>query len=120
MASAHELIASRYNSAFFSSSATNDYQIFYVTDAFVQGLSPILSGGSEDDYTTLAVSIQAELNQHEALQNEDCIRAYAVDFVTDRRTLVLVAVNREEHESSFIDYAVDAFEPLTSGYGPNF
>lgn len=87
-----KLTVSRYNSVFFSALATNNYSILYATQDFVQG-------GSYDqqefpDTEPLNITdVQARASQFERLDNEDCIRAYAKDFIEDRRNVIAIVKN---------------------------
>jgi hypothetical protein len=99
----------RYNSSFFSTLATNDYDVLYVSEDFVNGggfNTSITSG-----LTTLDVaSVQWHLHSYETLQNADCINAYAVDLVTTRRTLVIVTTNTSSHDNSLLGLTHYTFE----------
>jgi hypothetical protein len=109
------LTLDRYNSAFFSSLETNDYEFIYVTEDFVNGgkfnASAIRDGEFEYDSDFNFGDVQDQLNQYEKLQNAACIDAYAVDFVTDRRTLVLVTANSSSTDNSLLYYNYDQFSP---------
>ncbi|KAK5189871.1 hypothetical protein LTR99_004144 [Exophiala xenobiotica] len=89
-----------YNSAFYKSLSTNDYAIYTVTQDFVDGSS---YNTTED--VSLFISqldivdpshIQSKLrtsDAYERMEKFDCIHAYATDFLTNRRNLLLVARN---------------------------
>lgn len=80
----------------------------------MQGLIPNISDGSENPLFDATEAVQASLSQYETLQNTDCICAYVVEFITNRRTLVLVAADSEEQGNSLLGWDFDAFLPLDS------
>lgn len=108
-----------YNSVFFSTIATNEYDIVFATEAFVQG-GP---GGSynETKYRDLEKT-QALAKTWERLENADCIDAYATEFLNTRRNLVAVVVDKDSAPNSSVKRVVpylyqfsadvpDAFNP---------
>ena len=93
------LHSSRYNSAFFSSISTNDYYIVYAAENFTQGAGfdttgLVYQGSLLHDNRTLDHTIgriQSDAGSWEKLTPAECISAYATDFVSDRRTVVIVS-----------------------------
>jgi hypothetical protein len=89
----------RYNSAFFSSIATNDYYIVYAAENFTQGAAfnttgLVYQGYLLQDNPTLdhfIGRVQNDANGWERLAPSECISAYATDFVSGRRTVVVVS-----------------------------
>lgn len=78
------------------------------------------ASGLDGEPTINVGAVQAQLDQYETLQNADCIDAYAVDFVTNRRTLVLVTANPSHNGNSLLRSHIDAFAAPVSGsqYNP--
>lgn len=95
------LHSTSYNSAFFSSISTNDYYIVYAAENFTQGAGFNTTGlvfyddsGSGVSNKTLDHTlrrIQSDMGSWEKLTPAECISAYATDFVSDRRTVVIVS-----------------------------
>lgn len=95
----------RYNSAFFSSLATNDYNIVYATEDFVTG-APFNATNAIGEYWLPSgydvTLVQEQIASYERLENAACIEAYAQDFITDRRTLVIIASNSSTDGGSLL------------------
>lgn len=95
----------RYNSAFYKSLSTNDYDIFVVEPGF-------LEGGSVNTTNIVVASnaidpaiVQTDLTipgRYERLDNTACINAYAIDFNSNRRNLVLVSSNSTLPETTLL------------------
>lgn len=91
----------RYNSAFFSSIATNDYYVVYAAENFTQGAAfnttgLVYQGYFLDNNSTvdhIIDRVQTDAQAWERLTPSECISAYATDFVSDRRTVVVVSNN---------------------------
>jgi hypothetical protein len=79
-----------YNSVFFSTIATNDYNIIFANDAFVQGGPQ--GSYNETQYPGLK-EIQTQAKSWEFLSKTDCINSYATEFLNTRRDLVAVIVD---------------------------
>lgn len=98
---------------------TNDYEFIYVSKEFLSGGTFSLTDYSDDaEYgdsgQTFHVNIgnvQKNLSQYQRLGPAACIDAYAVDFLTDRRTLVLVTGNASKNDNSLLGYNYNEFEP---------
>jgi hypothetical protein len=107
----------RYNSAFFSSLATNDYNIVYATENFVTGApfdaEAIGATWLPPGYDVTPV--QEQIASYERLENAACIEAYAKDFITDRRTLVIIASNSSTDGGSLL--GSDSYELSSPGTG---
>ncbi|KIW71268.1 hypothetical protein PV04_03451 [Phialophora macrospora] len=90
-----------YNSAFYKSLVTNDYNLLFVTQDFVDGKAVGAINETihnpHDIYEIDPAQVQTSLFDNpeswERLDNKACIDAYAVNFLDNRRTLVLVASN---------------------------
>ncbi|KAK5050551.1 hypothetical protein LTR84_003832 [Exophiala bonariae] len=85
-----------YNSAFYKSLATNDYDIFVVQQGFLDGgrfdtEGIVVQKGSLDP--TIIQQGLTIPGRYERLENADCIKAYATDINSDRRNVVLVSTN---------------------------
>lgn len=92
-----------YNSAFYKSLATNDYNLYFVTQDFVDG-QPFESstaiadtynptGFHQTDSEHIQQSLLANPQSWERLDKKDCINAYASNFLSNRRNLILVSNN---------------------------
>lgn len=81
-----------YNSAFYKSLSTNDYNILFVTDGFVEG-NLQYNRTWDLRYVGNLPFMQGNLTnstKFERLEIADCVRSYAVDFPSDRRNLLFV------------------------------
>ena len=79
-----------YNSVFFSTIATNEYDVVFANEAFVEG-GP---NGSWDEAEFPGINhIQAQAKSWERLDKLSCLNAYAVEFLNTRRHLVVVVVD---------------------------
>ncbi|THZ18260.1 hypothetical protein D6C91_05577, partial [Aureobasidium pullulans] len=88
-----------YNSMFFGSLSTNDYNIYYVTEDFLTGAAydrvafPDKINGSDEDYmdtSAMQQRIQQNNGTWQKLSNTECISAYAVDTLSAHRDVVIV------------------------------
>ncbi|THX14844.1 hypothetical protein D6D17_03147 [Aureobasidium pullulans] len=88
-----------YNSMFFGSLNTNDYNIYYVTEDFLTGAAydrvafPDKVEGRDEDYIDTS-AMQQRLQQNngtwQKLSNAECISAYAVDTLSAHQDVVIV------------------------------
>ena len=108
-----------YNSTFYAAIATNDYNILFATEDFVNG------GGYDTSKfpTTSAQNItffQDSAKTWVNLSNHDCIRNYANDFVTKYANVIAVVSNETTaSDDSLLSLAVN--ELPTGGYlDPSF
>ncbi len=77
----------------------------YATEDFVTGASfyntsAIGEAWFPSGYNVTAV--QEQIASYERLENAACIEAYAKDFITDRRTLVIIASNSSTESGSLL------------------
>ncbi|KAI5276990.1 hypothetical protein E4T47_00244 [Aureobasidium subglaciale] len=100
-----------YNSMFFGSLSTNDYNIYYATEGFLVGESynsikyPDMISGQDEDYmdtSNIQQSLQHNTSQWQRLSNAECISAYAVDLISSRRDLVVVVPKPNTTNSSLL------------------
>lgn len=101
----------RYNSAFYKSLSTNDYDYYFVTQDFVDGGA---IGNETDAYAAAygPVVDPAELQdrlltspeQFDRLDTARCITAYATNFLSNRRNLILVSSNGTSKTNSSLLY----------------
>lgn len=78
-----------YNSTVFSTTATNDYHAIIVADNFLHG-GP-WTGNEEFNIDNSYVHyLQDNISTLKKLKNEDCIRVYETDFVSDYKDVLLV------------------------------
>ncbi|KIW27128.1 uncharacterized protein PV07_06897 [Cladophialophora immunda] len=86
-----------YNSAFYKSLETNDYNLYFVTQDFVDGKPfvpfPVTELYLRPDQQDVQSSLVTHPDTWERLDNDACIHAYATNFLTSRRNLVLVSNN---------------------------
>ena len=99
---------SRYNSAFFSSLSTNNYNILIVTEDFLHGADVGSTTAFNGNWTSngesiphYAHSIQGQVHAYEKLNKTECMGAYMVEFVTNQGTLVIVA-NYTSHDGTSV------------------
>ncbi|KAL9115828.1 MAG: hypothetical protein Q9227_000196 [Pyrenula ochraceoflavens] len=97
-----------YNSAFFATISSNEYGVFYANEDYLHGAPYNLS----KEYTFNVTEIQYRVKKFERLENADCINAYAQDFLTSRRDVVLVTESKPLDNGSL----QDAFPSLFSRY----
>jgi len=111
----------RYNSAFFPSLSSNDYNVIYATADFVNGAAynstAIGSAWLPPGYDPAPV--QLNISQYEKLDNSQCIQAYAKDFITDRRTVVVISSNISiDNSGSLLGGGNNELESVGSSYDP--
>ena len=85
-----------FNSAFFKGLSTNNYDILVVSPAFVEGGGFNADGSVPNVPKVDPAEVQSALlntNRYERLNTTACITAYGIDFLSDRRNLVLVSSN---------------------------
>lgn len=118
-----------FNSAFFTSLVTNDYNVVFATEGFVAGepFSPVSNDSSELfplshrynehlDGTLPAVQRSVQDGAYQRLEPQDCIAAYANDLNTNRRTLVVISNNASDHGGgSFLGGTFRQYDVLISG-----
>ena len=90
-----------YNSAFYKSLSTNNYDMFFVQESFLDGLTLSYDRtwdlSSTVDLTTLQRNITTDFGHHyERLDLAACINAYATDFLDKRRNLVFILAPGDE------------------------
>lgn len=109
----------RYNSVFYSALATNNYSVLYASQDFIQGAS-YDKAKYPDTEACNVTDIQARASKEfVVLNNEDCIHAYARDFVEDRRNVIVVVKNPPTNEGSLFNITDNEFpQKITSAYNP--
>ncbi|KAH0846554.1 hypothetical protein FOPE_12132 [Fonsecaea pedrosoi] len=84
-----------YNSAFYKSLEANDYNLFFVTQDFIDGKAFVPWKGAS--VPPSQQDIQSSLLTHpetwERLEKKECIHSYATTFLTSRRNLILLSNN---------------------------
>ena len=126
-------VASRFNSAVFEVSSTNDYSVAVVSEAFTQGaefderLRPLdfARSGSRTAWVDATAStptrwpfttLQQRIAQLERLTIEECVDAYQNPIISDRRNLLAVAsdiwLTKEglTNESSLLDFTFSTID----------
>lgn len=84
-----------YNSAFYSSIAAVDYDIFIVTPDFVSGAAFNLSDATKYPQNFVdPASVQREISSYQNLTNSECIAAYSQVISTERKTVVIVSSSK--------------------------
>ncbi|KAK2767475.1 hypothetical protein FQN54_003632 [Arachnomyces sp. PD_36] len=103
-----------YNSVFFSAIATNSYEVFWVTEGFLEGAPFNKAIWDRNGEGTL---MQERASTFDKLTNEECIRAYSQDFITTRKNVLLVVDTQgmpdAETEDSILNNEYYADGPLS-------
>ena len=77
----------------------------YATEDFVTG-APFYNTSAVDEVWAPVgynvTRVQEQIASYEKLDNAACIDAYAKDFITDRRTLVIIASNSSTESGSLL------------------
>jgi hypothetical protein len=122
-----------FNSVLFTSLATNDYNVLFVTPNFTTGGNFSTANGfntgnfQPPSYKEDLEVVQQRIgrNEFDRLEKVDCIKAYAVDLLTDRRTLVVVSSNASTHGNGAVlgsgnqEYVKpERWYTLAEGYNP--
>ena len=122
-----------FNSVFFVSIATYDYNVIFATPNFTTGADFSTANGQNTVYfqppsfkenlTHVQHSVMQQ--EWERLENADCIRAYANDLITDRRHVVVVSSNASVRDTGSVigsqnqEYILpDRWYVLQEGYDP--
>ncbi|KAJ9604505.1 hypothetical protein H2200_011341 [Cladophialophora chaetospira] len=115
-----QLIDLRYNSVFYSALATNNYSVLYTSQSFIQGATYDKTKFPDTGACNVTeVQAGARAGNYTVLNNEDCIHAYARDFVEDRRNVIVVVKNPPSNEGSVFNITQNEFpEKITSQYNP--
>ncbi|KIW97063.1 uncharacterized protein Z519_02455 [Cladophialophora bantiana CBS 173.52] len=107
-----------YNSAFYKSLQMNDYDLFFVTQDFIDGkpFGPLNNTiyNTAYDYTDprdVQSSLLTNPEKWERLDNEACINAYATNFLSNRRNLILLSNNGTSNPNN----SVLTVQPYFSG-----
>lgn len=108
-----------YNSVFFSTLATNEYKLVFANETFVEG-------GPNSAYDKKRFKriedIQAQVKTWDRLENAACINAYATEFLSTRRDLVVVVVDDEVTENASVkrveDYLFDFNQDFPGEFDP--
>ncbi|OAL28642.1 hypothetical protein AYO22_02836 [Fonsecaea multimorphosa] len=94
--------------------------VLYASNSFVQGASYDKNKFSDTEECNVT-DIQARASKDFILlNNEDCIHAYARDFVEDRRNVIVVVKNPPANEGSLFKIAVNEFPPVINSSFNNF
>ena len=108
----------RYNSVFYSALATNNYNVLYASESFVQGADYDTTKFADTQECNIT-DIRSQVRTFEKLNNEDCIHAYAKDFVADRRNVIVVVKNPPQNEGSLFKIEDSEFpSKITDSYNP--
>ncbi|KAI9714164.1 MAG: hypothetical protein M1812_006492 [Candelaria pacifica] len=78
-----------YNSAFFSTLATYDYNVVFASENFTTGASYDKKMFPDVSHFSMA-DLQARSKTFDRLENTECIRTYATDFINSHRNLVII------------------------------
>ncbi|EXJ62826.1 hypothetical protein A1O7_03266 [Cladophialophora yegresii CBS 114405] len=109
-----------YNSAFYKSLSTSDYNLLFVTQDFVDGEAfgtlNLTVYNPNNAYAIDPHEVQSSLldnpDSWERLDKIACINAYATNFLDNRRTLVLVVSNSTgQTNDSVLDTELYLFNP---------
>lgn len=95
-----------YNSTFYAAIATNDYNILYATEDFVEGA--LYDKTKFPDTAAQNISqFQAKALTWTQLNNHDCIMNYANDFITEYRNVIAVVANISSNTASLLEVAIN-------------
>lgn len=101
-----------YNSVFFSTIATNEYDVVFATEAFVQDGAQ----GAYDEVKFQGLeAVRTQAKTWERLERIDCINAYATEFLSTRRGLVAVVID----DTMAANESVKRVVPYHFDYNPN-
>ena len=99
-----------FNSVFFTSIATNNYNVVFATEGYTTGANFSTANGFntrefqppgfKENLTLVQQHVRA--GQYERLEKVDCLKAYSADLVTDRRTLVVISSNVSKHDNGAV------------------
>jgi hypothetical protein len=90
----------------------------YATEDFVTGASFYNTSAIGREWLPPSYNVtpvQEQITSYERLENTACIEAYAKDFITDRRTLVIIASNSSTEGGSLL--GSDNYELSSPGTG---
>ena len=118
-----------YNSVFYKSLSTNDYDLFFVQQPFVEGGNFTVNGDNTaptlkpSEHAVGPTAVQQALlhtDTYERLNTTTCISAYAVNFLSSRRNLVLVSKNGSDNNLLYMPHYTyeDAIKPESGVYIP--
>lgn len=109
-----------YNSTFYAAIATNDYNILYATEDFIEGA--VYDKNKFPDSAAQNISrFQAGAPSWKTLNNHDCIMNYAHDFITEYRNVIAVVANSSAEDGSLLEVAINELPPsghLSKTYDP--
>ncbi len=95
-------LSHRYNSVFFSSLATNSYNVLWATPDFAQGGAYNTKAFPGDDMCDVP-QIHREAAKWTRLENAACIRTYADDLLSQYRNVILVVSNSTTANNSLFN-----------------
>lgn len=107
-----------YNSAFYSSLASNDYYVYVAAPSFLTGGNATIADPIENDYhgqRTTAVEIQQQVmsndtNIFDQLDPLTCMKEYGDIFLQKRRNLVIMSRNTSTDDSAVLHALYYSFE----------
>lgn len=126
----------RFNSAFFASIGSNDYSVILATEEFIQPdlvVTARAAPATWDPYDELIGAREQVYHEYHSnpasfqrLSNEDCMNVYNTDFITNRRSVVVLTedgmnlpANSEGESIVFLAAASAEFRPAGGGQGQN-
>lgn len=89
----------RYNSAIFSSLATNEYGVILMSSDLDYSKDPDHSNCFEQHININESTFDSRFRNFQNLTKQNCIETYAADFVTDRGTLILASKDLTSNDS---------------------
>lgn len=111
-----------YNSAFYKSLSTNDYDIVFAQESFLDGVvsyNQTWDMSQTVNLTDLQSNVTTDTGHHyERLDKAECINAYATNFLDQRRNLVFIISpgNETIEASNFSVYDVHHYKYDTDDY----
>lgn len=110
------LTSTRYNSIFYSALATNNYNVLYINENFVNG-AEYDKQKFPDNAECNVTGIQRNATGFGRLSNQECIALYSKDFVEDRRNVLVVVKNPPTNEGSLLNITSNEFpRKITTEY----
>ncbi|KEF58819.1 uncharacterized protein A1O9_03662 [Exophiala aquamarina CBS 119918] len=115
-----------FNSSFFSSIASMDYHVIFATPGFLEGdrfnytTADMFSWAmpSDTDIARVQQQVLQNSSRFERLENAQCIKTYAKDIITDRRSVIVITSDVPAPENGSVFLATESFtaSPDTEAY----
>jgi hypothetical protein len=98
------MLISRFNSAVFVGLTANEYTVAAVTEDFVKGANWTLTG-YDPLQEVIITEMQQNISSYERLDQDTCIRQYGVDYLSNRRHVIVVVSGQSSNPLvAFLDW----------------